>query len=79
MYFRIRHWRNDLILNAAEKDIKSQTNEVKLELKIRNKALENINFPSEAVIDEFLTVPQYPEVTAKWDLPNINSFIVSRY
>lgn len=75
----MRHWRNDLVLNAAEKDIKSQTNEIKLEVKIRNKAIENKSFPSENVITEFLTVPQYPEVTAKWDLPDINSFIVSRY
>lgn len=75
----MRHWRNDLVLNAAEKNIKYQTNEIKLELKIRNKAIENKSFPSETVIAEFLTVPQYPEVTAKWVLPDINSFIVSRY
>lgn len=57
-------------------DIKSQTNEIKLELKIRNKALENKNFPSEAVIEEFLKIPNYPEVSAKWIRPDINSFIV---
>ncbi|VVC30028.1 Hypothetical protein CINCED_3A001523 [Cinara cedri] len=72
---RMRHWRNNLVLNAAEKDIKSQTNFLKLELKIRKKAIENQSFPSEAVIDEFLIVPPYPEVTAKWVLPDINSFV----
>lgn len=57
-------------------NIKSQTNEIKLELKIRNKALENKNFPSEAIIEEFLKVPKCPEVSAKWTLPNINAFVV---
>ncbi|XP_060873561.1 flap endonuclease GEN [Metopolophium dirhodum] len=72
---RLRHWRNDPVLNSAAMDIKSQTNEIKLELKIRNKAIENKSFPSEAVIEEFLKVPNYPEVSAKWNLPDINSFI----
>lgn len=58
-------------------NIKSQTNEIKLELKIRNKALENKNFPSEAVIEEFLKAPKCQEVSAKWVLPDINSFVVS--
>lgn len=57
--------------------IKSQTNDIKLELKIRNKALENKNFPSEAVIEEFLKVSKCPEVSTKWVLPDINSFVVS--
>lgn len=72
----MRHWRNNINLNSAEKDIKSQTNEVKLELKIRRKALQNKNFPSEAVIEEFLKVPKYPEVSPKWTQPDINAFIV---
>jgi len=72
----LRHWRNDPVLNSAAMDIKSQTNEIKLELKIRNKAIENKSFPSEAVIEEFLKVPNYPEMSAKWILPDINSFIV---
>lgn len=58
-------------------NIKSQTNEIKLELKIRNKALENKNFPSEAVIEEFLKVPKCPKVSPNWVLPDINSFVVS--
>lgn len=57
-------------------DIKSQTNEIKLELKIRNKAIENESFPSEDIIEEFLKVPNYPKVSAKWILPDINAFIV---
>lgn len=73
----MRRWRNDVVLNSAAMNIKSQTNEIKLELKIRNKALENKSFPSEAVIEEFLKVPNYPEVSPKWILPNINKFIVS--
>jgi len=72
----LRHWRNDPVLNSAAMDIKSQTNEIKLELKIRNKAIENKSFPCEAVIEEFLKAPNYPEVSAKWILPDINSFIV---
>jgi len=72
----LRHWRNDPVLNSAAMDIKSQSDEIKLELKIRNKAIENKSFPSESVIEEFLKVPNYPEVSAKWILPDINSFIV---
>lgn len=64
------------MLSAAEKDIKSQTNEIKLELKIRSKAIKNKSFPSEAIIEEFLKVPKYPEVSAKWTQPDINAFIV---
>lgn len=73
----LRHWTNDNVLNDAEKDIKLQTNEIKLELNIRNKALQNKCFPSEAIIAEFLKEPKCPEVYAKWILPDINSFIVS--
>lgn len=72
----MRHWRNNTILNAAENNIKSQTNDIKLELKIRNKAIKNKNFPSEELIEEFLKVPKYPEVRTKWILPDINAFIV---
>lgn len=49
---------------------------MKLELKIRNKAVEDKSFPSEAVIEEFLKEVKYPEVSAKWSLPDINAFIV---
>ncbi|XP_026806893.1 flap endonuclease GEN [Rhopalosiphum maidis] len=72
---RLRHWRSDTVLNSATMDIKSQTNEIKLELKIRNKAIENKSFPSEEIIEEFLKVPNYPKVSAKWILPDINAFI----
>lgn len=72
---RLRHWRSDTVLNSANMDIKSQTNEIKLELKIRNKAIENESFPSEDIIEEFLKVPNYPKVSAKWILPDINAFI----
>lgn len=64
-------------MNAAERDIKSQTNDIKLELKIRNKAIKNQNFPSEAIIEEFLNEPNYPDVSTKWIQPNIDSFIVN--
>lgn len=77
--FSIRHWRSNTVLNAAEKCIKSQTNDVKLELKIRNKAIENKSFPSETVIEEFLKEIKYPEVSAKWILPDMNAFIVKIY
>ncbi|XP_060835112.1 flap endonuclease GEN [Rhopalosiphum padi] len=72
---RLRHWRSDTVLNSATMDIKLQTNETKLELKIRNKAIENKSFPSEEIIEEFLKVPNYPKVSAKWILPDINAFI----
>lgn len=65
-----------MVLNAAEKDTKLQTNEIKLELKIRNKAIDNKSFPSEEVIKEFLIEPEYSEVSVKWILPNMNAFIV---
>lgn len=70
-----------MALDEAEKNIKSQTNEMKLELKIRKKALENKSFPSEEVIEEFLKVPKYleSEVSAKWLLPDINAFIVGLF
>ncbi|XP_025200193.1 flap endonuclease GEN isoform X2 [Melanaphis sacchari] len=72
---RLRQWKNDTVLNSVVMDIKSQTNEIKLELKIRNKAMENKNFPSEEIIEEFLKEPNYPKVSAKWILPDINAFI----
>lgn len=75
----MRNWRNNTILNSSDKNIKSNDNVIKLELKIRNKALENKNFPCEAVIEEFLKVPKYPEVVVKWSLPDINAFIVGTY
>lgn len=74
----MRNWRNDKVLSDAEKNLKSQTNEIKLELKIRKKAIENNSFPSEAVIEEFLKVPKYPEVSVNWIQPDINAFIVGK-
>lgn len=65
------------MLNAAEKDIKSQTNDIKLEIKIRNKAIKNQDFPSNDLIEEFLNTPKCPEVVVKWMLPDINAFVVS--
>lgn len=65
-------------MSAAEKNLKSQTNQIKLELKIRNKAIKNDSFPSEAVIEEFLKVPKYPEVSVNWIQPDMNAFIVCK-
>ncbi|XP_050525670.1 flap endonuclease GEN-like isoform X1 [Daktulosphaira vitifoliae] len=72
---RLRYWRNDIVLNAVERDIKSQSDDIKLEIKIRSKALKNENFPSEDVIEEFLNTPRCPDVDPKWVLPDINTFI----
>lgn len=77
LFLRLRFWRNDIVLNAAEKDIKYQSADIKLEIKIRSKALENENFPSEDVIGEFLNTPQCPDIDPQWVLPDINTFIVS--
>lgn len=74
----MRHWKNDKVLSAAEKDVKLQSNEIKLELKIRKKAMENEGFPSEAIIKEFLKVPKYPEVSVNWSQPDMNAFIVCK-
>lgn len=74
----MRHWKDDKVLSAAEKDLKLQSNEIKLELKIRKKAMENESFPSEAVIEEFLKVPEYLEVSVNWIQPDMNAFIVCK-
>lgn len=74
----MRHWKNDKVLSTAEKNLKLQSNEVKLELKIRKKAMKNDSFPSEAVIEEFLKVPKYQEVSVNWILPDINAFVVCK-
>lgn len=52
---------------------------MKLELKIRKKALENKSFPSEEIIEEFLKVPEYSEVSGKWIQPDIDAFIVGLF
>lgn len=77
IYLSLRNWRNNKYSNSNENNFNnSQGNETILELKIKNKALENKNFPSEAIIEEFLKVPTCPEVIVKWTLPNIEDFVV---
>jgi flap endonuclease GEN len=47
------------------------------ELKMRRKALQDVNFPSQALVDEFLHRQPVPELDLNWKQPDIVSFIVS--
>jgi hypothetical protein len=44
---------------------------------MRKKALQNEDFPSQAMIDEFLHRQPLPEADFMWKQPDIVSFIVS--
>jgi hypothetical protein len=44
---------------------------------MRRKALQNGNFPSQALVDEFLHRQPLPELDLNWKQPDIFSFIVS--
>jgi hypothetical protein len=44
---------------------------------MRRKALQDENFPSQAIIDEFLHRQQLPKLDFGWKQPDIASFIVS--
>lgn len=49
---------------------------IKAELQIRKKALQNHDFPSEDIINEFLQSPQMPEkLCMTWQQPNIVKFV----
>jgi hypothetical protein len=47
------------------------------ELKMREKALQNEDFPSQAMMDEFLHRQPLPKLDFTWKQPEIVSFIVS--
>jgi flap endonuclease GEN len=47
------------------------------ELTMRRKALQDENFPSQALMDEFLHRQPLPELDFNWKQPDIVSFIVS--
>lgn len=50
---------------------------IKSELSIRAKALSNSEFPSQAIIDEFLIRPvNLPKLDLKWKQPNVIKFLV---
>lgn len=52
---------------------------IKSELSIRAKALANSEFPSQAIIDEFLIRPTImPKLDLKWKQPNVIKFLVLR-
>jgi hypothetical protein len=44
---------------------------------MRRKALQDGNFPSQALVDEFLHRQPVPELDLNWKQPDIVSFIVS--
>jgi flap endonuclease GEN len=48
------------------------------ELTMRRKALQDGNFPSQALVDEFLHRQPVPELDLSWKQPDIVSFIVSK-
>lgn len=52
---------------------------IKSELSIRTKALSNSEFPSQAIIDEFLIRPvTLPKLDLTWKQPNVVKFMVIR-
>jgi hypothetical protein len=44
---------------------------------MRKKALQNEDFPSQAMVDEFLHSQPLPKIEFSWKQPDIASFIVS--
>ncbi|XP_055642115.1 flap endonuclease GEN-like [Toxorhynchites rutilus septentrionalis] len=55
---------------------KNQRLQIKAELDIKRKSLQNPDFPSEAIIDEFLVRPcELPALDLKWKQPNLVKFI----
>lgn len=53
---------------------------IKSELSIRQKAMMDKEFPSEAVIDEFLGRPiEVPTLDLNWKQPNVVKFLVRTF
>lgn len=56
---------------------KNQRLSIKSELLLRQKALKNDDFPSQAIIDEFLCRPvSLPKLDLNWRQPNLIKFLV---
>ncbi|RZF32307.1 hypothetical protein LSTR_LSTR001771 [Laodelphax striatellus] len=76
---RLREWRNDPYYKNLESKSSSQlTPEQRLELNIRKKALQDPDFPSQEIIEEFLNPVGENSVTVtewKWSKPDLPAFI----
>ncbi|KAL1456335.1 hypothetical protein WDU94_001074 [Cyamophila willieti] len=75
---RIQQWRQNTQLdNIDMKKNKTLNPELKCELQIRAKALQDEAFPCQEVLDEFLQVHQkeLPQVRFQWNKPNISQFL----
>lgn len=55
---------------------KEQRLSIKAELMLRKKALNDVNFPNEEIISEFLSEPAYvPNLNLDWQQPNLVKFV----
>uniref|UniRef100_A0A8D8T496 Flap endonuclease GEN n=1 Tax=Cacopsylla melanoneura TaxID=428564 RepID=A0A8D8T496_9HEMI len=75
---RIQQWRQNTRLDNIDlKKDKTISAELKCELQIRAKALQDEAFPCQEVLDEFLQIhsKDLPQVRFEWNKPNISQFL----